>query len=269
MADTTGGVLAEESWVCPGELMFDAFHQKRVLITGASSGIGASVAELFGSYGAVVGLHYHSDEKGAALGARKIREQNGVVHLLQGDLTDHSISAGLVGRFIGLSGGIDILINCAGGPVGTHHFLELDDESWDATLALNLTAPFLISREAFRFMKEHGGGRIIMISSIAAKYGGSDTSLHYGASKAGLEAVTRSLARSGAQYNILVNTVQAGVIDTPAHGKIGRTSLDERISRIPLKRAGKPQEVAMLCAFLASECGDFITGQIFGITGGD
>jgi 3-oxoacyl-[acyl-carrier protein] reductase len=249
--------------------MFDHLNKCRVLVTGASSGIGASIAEIFGSYGAIVGLHYHTNEKGASIVAKKIQKSNGAVHLLQGDLTINSVSSELVNQFVRSAGGIDILINCAGAIIGNKHFLDLEIESWNATYTLNVTAPFLLSREAFRYMKEHNGGKIIMISSISAKYGGSETSIHYGAAKAGLEALTRTLSRSGANYNILVNTVQAGVIETPLHKKIGRVSIEDRISKIPLKRAGKPEEVAMLCVFLASNYSNYITGQVFGITGGE
>ena len=249
--------------------MFDSLSNRRVLVTGASSGIGASIAEIFGLHGAIVGLHYNSDGKGANNVAEKIKKNNGIVHLLQGDLTDHSVCFGLVGNFIKISGGIDVLVNCAGAIIGTDHLLDLKIDSWNSTLSLNLTAPFLLSRDAYGHMMNHGGGKIIMISSIAAKYGGSETSIHYGAAKAGVEAVTRSLSRSGAKHQILVNAIQAGVIDTPAHKKIGRASIEERVSKIPLKRAGKPEEVAMLCVFLASDYGNFITGQIIGITGGE
>lgn len=249
--------------------MFDQIQGSRVLVTGASSGIGASVAELFSSFGAVVGLHYNVSEQKAVQISEQLIQKGGEVHLLQGDLSDYSVSTNLVSRFVEKTGGINVLINCAGAIIGFEHFLEVSTEDWNTTLALNLTAPFLISREAFRYMKDHGGGKIIMISSIAAKFGGSDTSVHYGAAKAGLEAVTRSLSRAGAPCQILVNTVRAGVIDTPLHEKIGRRSMKERISKIPLQRAGRPGEVAMVCLFLASEHGDFITGEIYNITGGD
>ena len=145
----------------------------------------------------------------------------------------------------------------------------MDQKSWDDTLNLNLTAPFFLARDAFSFMKDHEGGRIINISSIAAKYGGSSSSIHYGAAKAGIEAVTRTLARDGANFNILVNAIEPGVIDTDFHKKIGRASLAERVKTIPLKRAGIPLDIARLCLFLAAESGDYMTGQVFGVTGGD
>ncbi|MDD1659599.1 MAG: SDR family oxidoreductase [Methanomicrobiales archaeon] len=249
--------------------MFGNLRGKKVLVTGASSGIGACTARLFAREGALVGIHHHTGETGARTVLKEIQERGGEGLLLKADLLDPPQREGLVGRFIDRTGGIDILINNAGGPLGREHFLDLPVSSWEGTLSLNLTAPFILAREAFRWMKDHGGGRIVNISSIAALYGGSVTSLPYGAAKSGLEAVTRSLARAGAPHNILVNTIQPGVIDTPAHRKMGRRSLEERARTIPLGHPGTPRDVAGLCLFLASDGGDYITGQTFRVTGGE
>ncbi len=249
--------------------MFEDIKGKKVLVTGASSGIGACTAELFALHGAVVGIHYHMGRESARRLQRRLEGMAREAILLEVDLLDPPSREDLVPRFISEAGGIDVLVNNAGGILGSAHFLDLDQSSWEMTLHLNLTAPYILAREAFRWMKEHGGGRIINISSIAARYGGSETSIHYGAAKAGLEAVTRTLARAGATHNILVNTIQPGVIDTPAHKKIGRTSLEGRVKSIPLGRAGTPLDVARLCLFLASEGGNYITGQVYGVTGGD
>jgi NAD(P)-dependent dehydrogenase (short-subunit alcohol dehydrogenase family) len=134
---------------------------------------------------------------------------------------------------------------------------------------LNAQAPFFLAQGAFRFMKNNGGGKIINISSISAKYGGSDRTLHYGASKAALEAINRGLAKAGAPHNILVNAIRAGFIDTPMHKKLGRTNLEKRIHAIPLKKPGKAEDIARMALFLASEGGDFITGETFTVAGGD
>jgi len=177
----------------------------------------------------------------------------------------------LIHDFIEVFGSIDILVNNAGGIYGNKNFLEIDEDSWNQTFTLNVTAPFFLARDAFSFMKLHGGGKIINISSISAKYGGSGTTMHYGAAKAALEAITRGLAKAGAPYNILVNTIRGGVIDTPFHEKIqrDRKNLEERINLIPLKRMGKPLDIARMALFLASEAGDYITGEIFTVAGGD
>jgi 3-oxoacyl-[acyl-carrier protein] reductase len=249
--------------------LFDAIRGKRVLITGAGSGIGACMAELFAAHGAIVGIHHNKSGEGAGKVQATIREKGGEAILLRADLMDPEACSGLVSRFVQEAGGIEVLVNNAGGVQGHPHFLEMDRESWDRTLTLDLAAPFFLAQSAFRYMMDHGGGRIISISSIAAKYGGSAETIHYGAAKAGVEAMTKTLARAGAGYGILANAIQPGVIDTDFHRKIGRTSLEERVKKIPLGRAGTPLDIARLCLFLASEGGDYITGQVYGVTGGD
>ena len=138
--------------------MFEDIRGKRVLVTGASSGIGACTAELFARHGAVVGIHYHTGEASARGLQERIRRTGGDAILLEADLLDPPSRENLVPGFIGKAGGIDVLVNSAGGILGPAHFLDLDQPSWEATLHLNLTAPYILAREAFRWMKEHGGG---------------------------------------------------------------------------------------------------------------
>lgn len=249
--------------------MFEDIKGKKILITGASSGIGASTAELLGSYGAVVGVHYRGNREGAMKVIGSINEQGGRAEVLQGDLLRTEVREELLQDFISSFGGIDILVNNAGGIYGARHFEEMDEEAWDDTFTLNVKAPFFLALEAFSFMRRQGGGKIINISSISAKYGGSPETLHYGAAKAALDSITVGLARAGAQFNILVNSVRGGFIDTPLHKKIGRSSIEDRIKLIPLKRAGQPIDIARMVLFLASSAGDFITGEIFTVAGGD
>ena len=249
--------------------LFEDLKGKRILVTGASSGIGACIADLLGSYGAFVGVHYRSNEKGAIDIVNNIKKQGGRAEAFQGDLLHASVRANLIKSFIDAFGSIDVLVNNAGGVYGFKHFLELDEESWDDTFALDAKVPFFLAKSAFSFMKEQGGGKIINISSISAKYGGSPQTLHYGAAKAALDSLTIGLARAGAQYNILVNSVRGGFVDTPFHKKIGRSNLEDRIKLIPLKRAGQPIDIARMVLFLASSAGDYITGEVFTIAGGD
>jgi|TARA_B100002003_G_C14118423_1_gene537928 NAD(P)-dependent dehydrogenase (short-subunit alcohol dehydrogenase family) len=244
---------------------------KRVLVTGASSGIGARISELFSDCGAIVGIHYHGNEKGATEVLSGIKENSGKAGLFRGDLLDSSARSMLVQSFVDKYGGIDVLINNAGGVYGNAHFLKMDEDSWNKTFALNVTAPFFLAKNAFSYMQKEGSGKIINISSISAKYGGSPTTMHYGAAKAALDAITSGLARAGAPYNILVNSIRGGVIDTPFHEKITRDKkiLEKRIMLIPLKRMGKPVDIARMALFLASDAGDYITGEIFTVAGGD
>ena len=248
--------------------MFKAIRGKKVLITGASGGIGASMALLFAEHGAILGLHYNSGKEAADSLVMEVEKYGSQASLFQADLLRES-SETLVDAFIDHFGGIDILINNAGAVLGFKDFLELDDKSWEETFKLNAQVPFFMAQRAFAYMKKNDGGKIINVSSVAAKYGGSERSLHYGAAKAALEAETIGLARAGAKYNILVNAIRGGFIDTPFHQKLGPKNIEERVQLIPLKRAGQPKDVANMALFLASEGGDFITGEILGITGGD
>ncbi|WP_242492681.1 SDR family NAD(P)-dependent oxidoreductase [Methanolobus psychrotolerans] len=242
---------------------------KKVLVTGASTGIGACIAELFASYGADVGIHYNKSEKEANDLLQKIKLNGGNAEIIQADLLDSSSYKNIIDSFICTFGGIDVLVNNAGGIYGFKHFIDLDEISWDETFTLNAKAPFFIAKEAFSYMAEHNGGKIINISSVSAKYGGSENSMHYGASKAALDAITNGLARAGVERNILVNSVRAGFVDTLFHKKIGRKNIDERIKMTPLKRAGVPKDIAKMVLFLASEAGDYITGEVFTVAGGD
>ena len=148
-------------------------------------------------------------------------------------------------------------------------FDELSEESWDSTFQVNVKAPFLLSRAALSVMQKQGSGRIINISSIGLKFGGSINTVHYSASKAALEALTASLAKAGAPFNVLVNTVRAGVTDTPMHERIGRADMSGRADLIPLKRLADPSEVSNAVQFLASDKSSYITGTVLTVAGGE
>ncbi len=241
---------------------------KKILITGASGGIGSSMAILFAEHGGKIGLHYHTNRDQARILERSITESGGDAACFKANLLAKNCAA-LVDKFIDRFGGIDVLINNAGGVLGCRHFAELDEADWKQTMALNAEAAFFLSQRAFSFMKDNGGGRIVNISSISVKYGGSPQTLHYAAAKAALEAVTIGLARAGAPHKILVNAVRGGFIDTALHQKLGAKNIKKRIGLIPLKRAGKPEDISRMALFLASEAGDFITGETFTVGGGD
>jgi len=118
-------------------------------------------------------------------------------------------------------------------------------------------------------MSRQCSGRIVNISSIGVKFGGSTRSMHYSASKAALEALTRSLAKAGTGFNVLVNAVRPGVTDTPLHKKTGRKDLTKRRNLIPLKRLARPEEISNVVMFLAGEKNTFITNSIIDVAGGE
>ncbi|UCB56995.1 MAG: SDR family oxidoreductase [Candidatus Omnitrophota bacterium] len=250
-------------------MIFEDIKEKKVLVTGAGTGIGACIAEVFASCGAFVGIHYRNSKKEATALKNHILKCGGRAELFKVNLLDSSSREKLIPAFVKAFGGLDILINNAGGIYGFKDFLKLDEKSWEDTFTLNAKSAFFLARDAFFYMKRHGGGKIINISSVSAKYGGSSQSIHYGAAKAALEAVTKGLARAGAKYNILANSIRGGFIDTPFHKKIARENITERINLIPLKRAGKPIDIAKTALFLGSSAGDYVTGETFTVAGGD
>ena len=237
---------------------------KNVLITGASSGIGATIAESFAKLGSNIGIHYASNEKGAQALKKKL-EKFTAIKLYKKNFNDSSIN--LINQFIKDFGSIDVLINNAGtmSPVS---IFDLDSHEFNRVFDVNTRAPFLLAKDAFVHMKEQKFGRIINISSFVINYGmGRNNSIQYAASKASIETLTKGLARLGAEHNILVNAIRPGVIMTPMQEN--RKDLDERIKLIPVKRMGKPQDIAEMCVHLCSNKGNFITGEVISIAGGE
>lgn len=246
-----------------------ALRGQRVLVTGASSGIGAATVHLLAGAGAAVAVHYHRHAAAAAALVDRIRAAGGTAEAFQADLTDRRARAALVPAVIEQLGGLDGLVNNAGTPQGLKPFLELTEVEWDRTLALNAEAPCFLAQAAFRHMQTHGGGRIVNVSSIGVKYGGSNQTCHYAAAKAALEAITVGLAKLGAAHHILVNTVRPGVISTPFYADTPAADFEARVRLIPLGRPGTPEEVAAMIGYLLSPAAAFITGQTFAVSGGE
>jgi len=249
--------------------MFRGISGKKVLVTGASGGIGSQIAALFSAGGAVVGVHYYRNRESAVGLVKQIEQDGGTASLFQADLADQPAHNTLIPDFLSRFGHIDVLVNNAGANLGNIHFLDLEPSSWERTFNLNCAAPFFLARQAFQQMASHGGGRIINITSVSAKYGGSVQSMHYAAAKGALETITLGLAKAGAPHSVLVNAVQAGFVQSAFHDKAPKPDLEERIRMIPLQRAGTPLDIARLVLYLSSEGGDYITGQVFPVTGGD
>lgn len=242
---------------------------KRVLVTGASSGIGAATASMLSAVGAVVGVHCHKGRARAADLVDRIGQQGGQAVLLEADLLSRDARERLVPDAIARLGGLDALVNNAGGPISRAPFLDLTESAWRDTFALNLEAPVFLARQALAHMAEHGGGCIINVTSIGVKFGGGPTTLHYAAAKAALETATVGLAKLGARQKVLVNAIRPGVIETPFYTGTPPEALKARVDLVPMKRAGAPEDVAHLVVFLLSPAGTFITGQILSVSGGE
>jgi len=246
--------------------MYKNYLQKTVLITGGTSGIGSEIALLFAKKGWNVLLHYHINSKKAKALKSEIEKAGSSCSLFKADLSSPKQLKGLINKVKKLT--IDTLINNAGTYVVNKHFSELALKDINATFMVNTFSPMLLTAKIFTNMKQKKSGRIVNVSSIAAKYGGSNCSMHYGASKLALECMTKTFAKEGAAYDVFVNTIRPGVIDTDFHKKFPK-NMKKRIAMIPVKRMGKPKDVADMAYYLGSEKNNFITSEVITVSGGE
>ncbi len=230
---------------------------KKALITGVSGGIGYAVARKFTAEGAqVIGSYRTMKPELEALGAR----------LFALDTDDRNSIAKTIKSEVRTFGGVDILVNCIGIAAPKPLFAANADK-WEKVIETNLFSAMRIMQAIIVPMASQKGGAIINIGSVFGRVGGSGQS-SYCASKAALEGMTRAAALELAQKNIRVNTVAPGFIDTDMTAGFDEKFREECLAKIPMKRFGKPEEVAELCAFLASGKAAYITGQTFVIDGG-
>lgn len=235
---------------------------RRVVITGAARGIGAEIAARAAAEGARVAII----DILAELGRAHAERIGGVFH--EADLAVPDAARGAVEAAIGDLGGVDVLVNCAG-VLELAPLLEITPESWDRVLAVNARAVLVTMQVAAQRMIADGhGGRIVNISSMAAKTGGEQEA-HYAASKAAVLALTRVAALEWGAYGITVNAVCPGYVLTDL---AGGTRTDDDVAAwtamSPLGRLGTPGDVAGLVAFLASDDAGYMTGQAVNVTGG-
>ncbi len=245
---------------------------KTALITGADSGIGQEIARVFAQEGANVAIIYNTDEQGAQETRRLVEAQGRKALVLQGDVGDSASVEKFFARTVAELGVVDLLVNNAGQAMGEEKngVDETTDERLEQILRVNLMGPFFCARPFIKLRKQHGGkGRLINISSVA-QHLPTAKSAPYGMSKAGLGSFTRSLSVELAELKINVNGIAPGLIQTPMTQK----RLDDPKAReasmkeIPWHRAGQPEEIARLALFLASDEGDYVTGQTWVMDGG-
>jgi len=245
------------------------FQNKTVLVTGASSGIGQALAIAFGTSGANVIVHYHSNLQGATQAKDMIEKAGGNALLCKADITDKLQIQKMVDHVQKHFGSIDILVNNAGGAISLCKFDEMADTFFDNVMKLNLYSAFHMTRAIIHQMIDRKSGVIINISSVVARNGGGPGEVAYTTSKGALNAMTRGLAKELAKYTIRVNSVAPGPTDTPFHHGIrNRDVLEGIIPRIPLGRLGKPEDMVGAVLFLASDTSQYITGQCIEINGG-
>jgi 3-oxoacyl-[acyl-carrier protein] reductase len=244
------------------------FAGKNVLVTGGSRGIGRAISRGFADRGARVVISYLANRQGAD---ETLAVLPGGPHLaIQADVADPVSVGRLVEQAVGTLGRLDVVVNNAG--VWVDHLLEEVDfdgwqDAWRRVLDTNLVGPANVSYLAARHMIEHGGGRIVNVSSRGA-FRGEPEGPAYGASKAGLNAMSQSLAKRLAPHNIFVGVVAPGFVDTDMAARYLDTPRGDEIrAQSPLGRVARPEEVALAVLFLASEGTEFMTGAIIDVNG--
>lgn len=241
---------------------------RKTLVTGGSRGIGRAIAMECARRGATVGVHFHGNREAAEDTLASL--PGGPHHIVQADVADPEACARLIAEATDLLGGLDILVNNAG-IYELHPVLEVDYEEWQAswqrTLATNLLGPANLMFLAARAMAAAGGGRIVNISSRGA-FRGEPEGPAYGASKAGLNALSQSLAQALAPHGVFVGVVAPGFVETDMAAPYleGESGAAIR-SQSPLGRAASPEEIARAAAFLAGDGIEYLTGCIIDANG--
>ena len=250
--------------------MTEGSVEKVAVVTGGASGIGLAIAQRLGRDGAKVAI-FDLNGAGAEEAAAKLRADGREAIGVEVDVADReSIDRG-VERVHTELGPVTILVNNAG-KTGFERFLKISLESWSSILTVNLTGTFHCCQAMIPDMIEAGWGRIVNISSSSAQ-GGQPMMTHYVSSKAGVIGLTKALALEFAPKGITVNTIPPGFIDTPMlraseeQGLLGG-SVEYHAERTPVRRPGTPEDIAAMCAFLASEEAGYVTGQVMGVNGG-
>ncbi|MBN9022351.1 MAG: glucose 1-dehydrogenase [Rhizobiales bacterium] len=247
----------------------DDIKGSKVLVTGASKGIGKAVARAFAKEGAHVAIHFSASAADAKALADEIGAAGGKAVLVRGDLGQRGEAEKVVEEAAAKLGGLDTLVNNAGSLIRRAPFAEIDDALIDEVFDLNVRAVIHACQAAIPHLEKSGGGSIINVGSIAGSNGGGPGSAIYAGAKSFVHNVTRHLAVDLGARNIRVNTVSPGVIDTPFHAATPPERMEAMRKMVPLGRIGTAEECAGVFLFLASPAlSGYISGQNIHVNGG-
>ena len=250
--------------------MIEDLKDKVVLITGASTGIGAAAARAFGANSAKVAVHYNRSRTEAEKVAAEVEKSGGKALLVAGDVAHSAVCRELVEKTVVQFGRIDVLVNNAGGLIQRVPIETMTDELFDQVMFLNVRSVLTCTAAVVPHMRKNGGGSIINVTSVAARHGGGAGAVFYAGAKGFVSTATRGLAKELVKDRIRVNAVAPGVIATPFHDRYSTPQLLESFkATIPMNRLGTPDECAGAFLFLASEkMSGYMTGQILEVNGG-
>jgi 3-oxoacyl-[acyl-carrier protein] reductase len=245
------------------------FSEEVAWMTGSSTGIGRAAALALAERGCRVVVHYNRSEDEAREVVEEIKSSGGEATLVGGDVADAGEVKRMVGEIEDRYGRLDILVNNAGSLIERRTLEEMSEDLWDRVMAVNLKSVYLCSQAVLPMMKRQGKGRIINVTSVAARNGGGPGSAAYATAKGGVSTLTRAMAKELVGEGILVNGVAPGVITTPFHDRFTPPDMREGMTAaIPMGREGTPEEVAGAVVFLASSWADYLVGEIIEVNGG-